>query len=212
MFTFENVTYLDILHVPSLTIHEHQKTCIVGESGSGKSTFLKLLNHMISPGDGQIFFRGKNVTELEPIAHRREVAMLTQHPVLFGESVKENLLAGVRFADQEEPDEATCKQAIERFRLHKNLDDEAERLSGGEQQRLALARITLMDSPVYLLDEPTSSLDEELEHEVMKNFMAFAEEQERTVIFVTHSSSIASAFSDITIDFHEYTLKGKGPS
>ncbi|WP_079528763.1 ABC transporter ATP-binding protein [Halobacillus hunanensis] len=212
MFTFENVTYLDILHVPSLTIHEHQKTCIVGESGSGKSTFLKLLNHMISPSEGQILFRGKNIAERDPIAHRRDVAMLTQHPVLFGESVKDNLLAGVRFAEQEEPDENACKQAIERFRLYKSLDDEAENLSGGEQQRLALARITLMDSPVYLLDEPTSSLDEELEHEVMENFMTFAEERKKTVIFVTHSRSIAENFSDETIDFHKYTLKGEGSS
>ncbi|UOQ95298.1 ABC transporter ATP-binding protein [Halobacillus shinanisalinarum] len=210
MFTFENVTYHDILRVPSLTINEFQKTCVVGESGSGKSTFLKLLNHMITPSDGQLLFRGKNVTELDPIAHRRDVVMLTQHPVLFGETVKENLLAGIRFAEQEEPDEAACKKAMERFRLHKDLEDEAETLSGGEQQRLALARMTLMVSPVYLLDEPTSSLDEDLEHEVMENFMTFAEEQKKTVIFVTHSSSVASAFSDQTIDFHEYTLQGKG--
>ncbi|MFB5660270.1 ATP-binding cassette domain-containing protein [Alteribacillus sp. HJP-4] len=210
MFQFNDVSFQSILHIPSLSIDEFKKVAVIGESGSGKSTFLKLLNLMISPTDGTIYFRGKNLNETDAVAHRRETAMLPQQPVLFGDSVEDNLTAGARFACRPIPDAQACEEALSRFSLKKALSDDASLLSGGEQQRLSLARMTLMESPILLLDEPTSALDEELEEKVMEQFMRFADEKNKTVIFVTHSHAIAESFSDAIIDFHHYSQKVAG--
>lgn len=208
MFECRNVQYKDILQIDSLTIKGGAITCIVGESGSGKSTFLMLLNRMIEPDRGEISYTGNLLSSLDPIKHRREVAMLPQTPVLFGDTIRDNINAGRRFAGKSEADDEFLKQMMSAFYLSKDLDVEADTLSGGEKQRLALVRAAVLDSPVLLLDEPTSALDDNLEHEVMERFVQWAREHRKTVIFVTHSRPIGEAFSDTLIDFNQYTLQG----
>lgn len=208
MFTCTNVEYKDILRIDRLTIKSGTVTCIVGESGSGKSTFLMLLNRMIEADRGEISYKGNLLSSLDPIAHRREVAMLPQNPVLFGESIRDNVNAGRRFSGKAPADDEYIKQIMRNFYLSKELETEAETLSGGEKQRLALVRAAVLDSPVLLLDEPTSALDDNLEHEVMDRFVTWAREQRKTIVFVTHSRPIGEAFSDTLIDFNQYTLQG----
>ncbi|MGY4691297.1 ABC transporter ATP-binding protein [Salibacterium sp. K-3] len=209
MFTFQDVIYKDILHIDHLDIKEGTISALLGESGTGKSTLLKLMNHLLTPDEGSITYRGSPVHDWNAVQLRREAAMLSQQPVLFGSTVRENLEAGCRFAGKPLPSDEEMKHAIERYYLDKKLEEDAEKLSGGEQQRLALARMTLLDPAVYLLDEPTSALDEELEHDVMAAFIKQARKQEKTVVFVTHSRAIAEESADTIIDITPFSLKGR---
>jgi len=84
--------------------------------------------------------------------------------------------------------------------LNKNLNDDAEKLSGGEKQRLALGRVILMNPEVFLLDEPSSALDEETENLIIKKLTQYVKENGKTLIMVTHSKAIAKNFSDHIIE------------
>ncbi len=196
MFTFTNVCYKDILSVPHLIIHEKEITCIVGESGSGKTTLLRLLNHLISPDKGSITFHGENLLFLDPVALRRRVVMLPQTPVIFQGSLQDNLAIGLRFSQQPLPAESVFKEVLQRVKLDKTLGEDAEKLSGGEKQRLALGRILLMEPEVLLLDEPSSALDDATESLIMKIFVDYAKEQNKTLIMITHSKALATDFGD----------------
>ncbi|RSL33025.1 ATP-binding cassette domain-containing protein [Salibacterium salarium] len=209
MFIFQQAAYKDILNIDELHINEKSITALIGESGTGKSTLLKLMNHMISPTKGEILYKKTPVQQIDTITLRRNVAMLSQTPVLFGESVQDNLEAGLLFSEKPLPSTQDMTEAMNHYYLEKNLEDKAEKLSGGEQQRLALARITLLHSEAFLLDEPTSALDEDLEHDVMKQFITYAKNNEKTVVFVTHSRSIAEKFADTIIDITPFSKKGR---
>nr|WP_275899678.1 ABC transporter ATP-binding protein [Bacillus piscicola] len=204
----KDATYKDILSIRKLTFSDKEVTSIIGESGTGKSTLLKMLNNLISPTGGSIFYNGTNLTEIDPIALRREVVMLSQTPVLFGKTVRENLEAGLHFAEKPAIADEKLTEALHYLYLDKDLDEKAEKLSGGEQQRLALARILLMKPSVSLLDEPTSALDEELEQGVMARFIEQARAIGAVVIFVTHSKAIAETYSDRMIDLTPFSYKG----
>lgn len=208
MFTFQDVVYKDILKLNNLSINEKQITCLIGESGTGKSTLLKLMNNIVSPTDGTVFYNETPVEEIDPIELRRDISMLSQSPILFGETIKDNLEAGLIFADEPLVDEEKLIEAMNYFYLNKNIEEKAETLSGGEQQRLSLSRMILLNSRVFLLDEPTSALDEDLEHEVMERFIDYARKDEKTVVFVTHSKTIAKAFADNIVDITPFSTKG----
>ncbi|HET7580598.1 MAG TPA: ABC transporter ATP-binding protein [Bacillales bacterium] len=207
MFTLKGVTYKDILNIDTLEIHENQTTAIIGKSGSGKSTLLKLLNHMISPDSGEVLFNGESINKMDAVELRRQVVMLGQQPALFGDTVKENLEAGLEFSEKPSAADEQMKAALQKVNLHKELDEEAEPLSGGEQQRLALARVMLMDPPVFLLDEPTSALDEDMEQLVMGNFFDYARANDKTVVMVTHAAKIAERFADRLIEIEPFSKK-----
>ncbi|HEU5140818.1 MAG TPA: ABC transporter ATP-binding protein [Bacillales bacterium] len=212
MFTLKRVTYKDILNIDDLEIHENQTTGLIGESGSGKSTLLKLLNHMISPDNGEVLFNGESVNKINAVELRRQVVMLAQQPALFGDTVKENLEAGLGFSEKAPASDEQMKETLKKVNLHKNLDEEAERLSGGEQQRLALARVMLMDPPVFLLDEPTSALDEGMEELVMERFFDYARANDKTVVMVTHATKMAERFADRMIEIEPFSKKVGEPS
>jgi putative ABC transport system ATP-binding protein len=200
MFTLQDVSYKDIIHIPELTIRKGRITCIIGESGSGKTTLLRMLNDMHSPDRGTIFYQDRPISSYSPVSLRREVVMLGQTPPIFEGNIKENLLIGLRFSEKPLAEDDELCNALQTVHLDKQLDDDAELLSGGEKQRLALARVLLMDPPVFLLDEPTSALDESTEHNVMKQFIQAAKEKKKTVIMITHSRTLAEEMADDTIE------------
>ncbi|KEK25185.1 ABC transporter ATP-binding protein [Bacillus gaemokensis] len=200
MFLLKDVAYKDILHIPYLEIHKEKITCIIGESGSGKSTLLRMLNDLQSPTAGSIEYNGMPIPSYSPIQLRREVVMLGQTPPIFEGTVKDNLLMGLRFSEKTFPPNDALQQALATVSLDKDLEDNASSLSGGEKQRLSLARVLLMDPPVYLLDEPTSALDAETEKRVMKQFAAVAKQKKKTVIFITHSQQLPEEIADDIIE------------
>lgn len=160
MFEFIDVRYKEIITIPHLKLKEGF-TALLGSSGSGKTTTLKMLNKMISPTQGRILFRGKELQQIESVAHRRTVIMLTQNPAMFNGTIRDNLTAPSGFQEKDDPDEDQLQEVLFKVKLNKDLEMQAHLLSGGEKQRLALARVLLCDPEVYLLDEPSSSLDSE---------------------------------------------------
>ncbi|MDA2213539.1 ABC transporter ATP-binding protein [Bacillus cereus] len=200
MFILKDVIYKDILHIPYLQIQKEKITCIIGESGSGKSTLLRMLNDLQSPTSGTIEYNGKLISEYHPIQLRRDVVMLGQTPPIFDGTVKDNLLMGLRLSEKPFPNDDALRSALQTVSLDKQLEDSTSSLSGGEKQRLAFARIVLMDPPVYLLDEPTSALDSDTERRVMKQFTELARKKKKTVIFITHSQQLPKEIADDIIE------------
>ncbi|AAP11813.1 TPA: ABC transporter ATP-binding protein [Bacillus cereus] len=200
MFILKNVIYKDILHIPYLQIQKEKITCIIGESGSGKSTLLRMLNDLQSPTSGTIEYNGKLISDYHPIQLRRDVVMLGQTPPIFDGTVKDNLLMGLRLSEKPFPNDDALRSALQTVSLDKQLEDSASSLSGGEKQRLAFARIVLMDPPVYLLDEPTSALDSDTERHVMKQFTELARKKKKTIIFITHSQQLPKEVADDIIE------------
>lgn len=208
MFTLNQVTYRHILRIDLLRLPQGLITCITGESGSGKSTLLRLLNQMISPDSGSILFRDRPIEDYDPIALRRTVVMVPQQPVLFGETVRDNLSAGLKFAEKPPTSTALMKDALEQARLFKELDTEAAKLSGGEKQRLSLARALLLNPDVFLLDEPTSALDEGTEDLVIGAFAHAVRDKGKTLVMVTHSKRIAEQYGDLTVEIEQGQVAG----
>ncbi len=199
MFRFQNVIYKDIIDIKSLTIPSNKIVCITGESGGGKTTLLKLLNKMISPDSGEVFYLDTPLEEMDSINHRRKVIMLPQNPAIYNGTVKDNLLIGLKFSEKTMENEDMLLSSLQSARLNKKLDESIDNLSGGEKQRLALARVLLLNPDVFLLDEPSASLDEETERIIIENLVAQCKKNSKSIIMVTHSNKVATTYSDLII-------------
>ncbi|MED1202248.1 ATP-binding cassette domain-containing protein [Heyndrickxia acidicola] len=203
MFKIRNVVFQDILNLPSVDIQASQVTTLFGESGSGKTTLMKLLNQLISYDKGEIFYQDTLISEKNPIELRREVVMLSQTPAIFDGNIRDNLLIGLRFSGKSDASDSELHKALEMVQLKKDLEEETDTLSGGEKQRLAFARVILMDAKVFLIDEPTSALDENTETAVMDRFIQYVRDHHKTVVMVTHSKAVAERYSDSIIYMNE---------
>jgi putative ABC transport system ATP-binding protein len=146
---------------------------------------------MDDPDSGSIYYQDQLLDEFNPIELRRKVTMLSQAPFTLPGTIEENLQIGLELTEREKKDKEELVKALETVQLQKSLDESAENLSGGEKQRLALARLLLLNPEVYLLDEPTSALDEEAELTVMGRFLEEVKREKGTVIMITHSKQLA---------------------
>ncbi|ADJ25739.1 ABC transporter related protein [Dehalogenimonas lykanthroporepellens BL-DC-9] len=200
MFTFDNIEYGGFLKIPALDIEERRITTLIGPSGSGKTTILRLLNKMISPTRGRINWNGQDLALLDSVAHRRRVVLLSQNPAVFPGTLEENLNAGLVLRREQPANESRLKGVLEQVGLDKPLDAPAGKLSGGEKQRMALARVLLLDPEVCLLDEPSSSLDEETAVALHDMLARYIKESGKTMVLVTHSGTVAEKYSDVIID------------
>ncbi len=208
MFEIENLKYKDILDIPRLTIGG-QVTCIVGASGSGKTTLLRMLNRLNAPDSGTVCYNGADLSQTDAVKLRRSVVMLGQTPVLYGGTVRDNLQIGLEFSQKPPASEAALNEVLERVKLGKSPDDLCGSFSGGEKQRLCLARVLLMDADVYLLDEPSSALDHETELFIMQSLAEFVSSRKKQLIIVTHSEQIASAYPDSLIRLENGRIAGE---
>ncbi|OPZ14317.1 MAG: Nickel import ATP-binding protein NikO [Bacteroidetes bacterium ADurb.BinA261] len=200
VFKLKEVKFNGILYIKELAITEKKTTAIVGKSGSGKTTLLKLLNKLISPNSGTIYYRDTPLEAIDSVTLRREVVMMPQTPVIFEGNIRENLLIGLKFSEKKLPSDDRFMSMLQAVGLDKKLDEPAHQLSGGEKQRLALARVMLMEPLVWLLDEPSSALDKDTEDEVMQKVVDFGKRNESSIIFVTHSISMAEKYAEEIIE------------
>ena len=200
MFEIQHLKYEEVLDIPQLSIGEGV-TVIVGASGSGKTTLLRLLNKSISPTAGHIYYKGTALSQLSSVKLRREVLMLSQQPAIFKGDLRHNLEIGFKFQQRPLPAEAEMLNMLERVHLDKALDTPVNRLSGGEKQRLALGRVFLLKPEVYLLDEPSSALDDATEESVISLAVEQARKGGQSIVMVTHSKAVAAQFADEIIEF-----------
>lgn len=200
MFYIRDLKFKSILDISDLKIREGKISSIVGKSGSGKTTFLKMLNKMLTPDSGQIFYKDKNLKDIDAIQLRREVVMLGQTPAIFPGNIRENLLIGRKFSNKTNLPDKRLVEMLEKLGLDKSLHQDGKDLSGGEKQRIALGRVILSDPQVFLLDEPSSALDGETENLIIESLADYSKENNKTLIMVTHSLEIGRKFSDIVIE------------
>jgi putative ABC transport system ATP-binding protein len=168
-------------------------TVISGPSGAGKTTLLRLCNRLELPDAGRVVYRGALLDELDPLVLRRRVGMVFQRPTPFPGSVADNLMVA-------RPDAGTAEMstALARVALDPGLlGQEARTLSGGELQRLCLARTLVTQPETLLLDEPTSALDAEPKLVFERTARDLAA-QGITIVWVTHDDAQAGRVADRT--------------
>lgn len=204
MFDLKEVRYKDILYIKDLTIEKNEITCIVGKSGGGKTTFLKLLNNMLQFDSGTIKFKNKNIMDYNPIELRRKVPMLPQNPVIFPGTIQDNFNLAQKYAEKENKNNVEYQNILKTVGMDgHNLNEDAKNLSGGEKQRIALARIILLDPEILLLDEPSSSLDEKTEKLIIEMVVNYIKNKNGTLIMVTHSTDIARKYGEKIVTIND---------
>lgn len=192
-----------VLNGIDVDIRKGECVCVIGPSGSGKSTFLRCLNLLEKPEEGEIFINGQDIMDpkLNVDKYRENLGMVFQHFNLFPNmTVKQNItLAPVRLKKWTK-EEADTK-AIELLRkvgLERKADTYPNKLSGGQKQRVAIARALAMNLEVMLFDEPTSALDPEMVGEVLDVMKSLVKEG-MTMVVVTHEMGFAKNVSDRVI-------------
>ncbi|WP_026887145.1 ABC transporter ATP-binding protein [Clostridium beijerinckii] len=195
MFEIKNIKFRNILDIKFLNI-DKRITCVVGPSGSGKTTLLRMLNRLNVPDEGVILYNNKDISKIDTIILRRNVVMLGQTPIIYSGNIEDNLQIGLEFSKKLPASKSRMKEILERVELNKKLTDGCGNLSGGEKQRLCLARVMLMDADTYLLDEPSAALDKDTEQFIIDNFSKFVLENNKELIMITHSEQIAQKYNN----------------
>lgn len=201
----------------NLEIYRNKVTALIGPSGCGKSTFLRCINRMNDLIDGvriqgKLWFEGADVLDkdLDVISLRRQIGMVFQKPIPFPKSIFENVVYGLRIAG--EKDKAVLAQVCEESlksaalwdEVKDRLHESALGLSGGQHQRLCIARTVAVKPRVILMDEPCSALDPRSTAKVEELIISLRDEF--TIVIVTHNMQQASRVSDYTAFFYEGNL------
>lgn len=179
-----------VIHDLSFQVEQGKKIAILGKSGAGKSTLLKLLKGSLAPTEGTVQLNGQSVAEFREDVPKL-ISVLNQNPYLFNTSVANNLLLANEEATKEEVIEAMKQVNMHSLveGLHQGYQtpmlETGQRFSGGERQRIALARVLLQHTPIVMLDEPTAGLDAMTEKRLLSTI--FETLQDKTLIWVTHN-------------------------
>jgi ATP-binding cassette subfamily B protein len=197
----------------SFTIPKGKLTAIVGPSGSGKSTILRLIARFWDVSDGKILCGDTTLNNLDPESWQENISMVLQDVYLFHETIRENILFGRREATEEEMKASAKKAGCHGFimALPKGYDtivgEGGSTLSGGEKQRISIARAFLKKAPILLLDEPTASLD--ARNEVLVQQAVGELVQNTTVVMIAHRlKTIQNADQILVLDKGEITEQG----
>ena len=193
-----------ILHDLSLSVDEGQVVALLGRNGAGKSTTLKTIMQLVRPSSGSIFFSGTDITNLSPYqVARMGLGYVPEDRRIFTDlTILENLEVGIQGPRNDMPS-WTAEHMFELFpNLAERRYNRGKELSGGEQQRVAIARSLCMNPQVMLFDEPTSALDPEMIKEVLDAMVNLAKAG-MTMIVVTHEMGFAKEVADEVIFMDE---------
>jgi len=200
MLEISNLTkrYDDVLAVDdvSLTVKEGELFSILGPSGSGKSSLLECIAGLEFPQTGTIQIKGENVTNWPP--SERDTSMVFQNLALFPHmTVQENIAYGLKRQNVEKSErQSLIDEYLELVDMAGYEDRAIEELSGGEQQRVALARSLVVQPEILLLDEALASLDQQLRVQLQDELYRVQRELDQTMIYVTHDQTVAFSISD----------------
>ena len=202
---------LKVLNGIDYKIKQGEKIVVIGPSGSGKSTFLRCLNLLEEPTEGEVWFDGVNITDPQNDINkmRQKMGMVFQHFNLFPHmTVLGNItFAPVRLGLQtKEEANANAMRLLKRIGLEDKADEYPNRLSGGQKQRIAIVRALAMNPEVLLFDEPTSALDPEMVGEVLDLIRELANEG-MTMVIVTHEMGFAREVGTRVLFIDEGVIK-----
>lgn len=191
-----------ILKDINLNIRSGEKVALVGTSGSGKSTLLMLIAGLYEPTNGVIYIGNEEISNqnINKRSYRNNLGIVLQESMLFNDSIKENILMG-RYADDKEIIQAISNSDLNNFvemfssKLDTIISEDGNNISGGQRQKLCIARAILKNPKVILMDEPTSSLDNISENRIMNNLF----KMDSTVLVVAHRLSNISRFDKIIV-------------
>ena len=191
----------------NLSVQQGKVVVIIGPSGSGKSTLLRCMNFLETPTSGEVWFMGERMTtdQKDLNRHRAEIGMVFQSFNLYAHlTVMENITLAQRVVKKTEKKEAeaVAMEQLRKVGIAEKADKLPSQISGGQQQRAAIARALAMKPKLMLFDEPTSALDPEMIKEVLDVMMLLAKEG-ITMVIVTHEMGFARAAADevIFMDF-----------
>lgn len=173
-------------------------TSVVGPSGSGKSTLLRTINRLIEPTSGEVYLDGEPTSQMDTLLLRRRVGMVLQLPALFGETVEEAVLYGVRLAGSDVS--ADAKALLDSVGLEGSfLGRDPQSLSVGQQQRVSVARSLALEPQALLMDEPTSSLDEAARRSMEALIRGLVDDTALTVMLVSHDLEQVERVADSVV-------------
>jgi subfamily B ATP-binding cassette protein MsbA len=200
VFAYEDAVILDGIN---LKIEKGKTIALVGSSGAGKSTLADLVPRFHDVTSGEVLIDGINIRDYSLESVRRQMSIVTQEPILFNDTITNNIALGQSEINQQEVEQAARIANAHNFIVAKengyetNIGDRGSKLSGGERQRLTIARAVLKNPPILILDEATSSLDTESERlvqDAINNMM-----QNRTSIVIAHRLSTIRHADEIIV-------------
>jgi tungstate transport system ATP-binding protein len=186
----------NVLKIDSLDIARGETLTVVGPNGSGKSTLLLALAHLLKPARGDIRFDGRSLNAWNDLEYRRRISFVFQAPLLMDMTVEQNVALGLKFrgASREETQERVGRW-IKALGVESLVKRRASELSGGEAQRVSLARAFVLEPELLLLDEPFAALDPPTHAKLLEDLSTILKEDHKTAVFVTHNLKEAAKLS-----------------
>jgi tungstate transport system ATP-binding protein len=184
------------LQVDSLEIERGETLTVVGPNGAGKSTLLLSLARLLNPTHGEIVYQGKSLRDWNELEYRRKISFVFQAPLLMDMTVEQNVALGLTFRGTPKDEiQARVRKWMKQLGVDSLSKRRAGQLSGGEAQRVSLARAFVLDPELLLLDEPFSALDPPTRALLIEDLASLLKANDRTAVFVTHNLAEASMLS-----------------
>jgi tungstate transport system ATP-binding protein len=187
------------LHIDSLHLEQNSILTLIGPNGSGKSTLIRLINLLEDPDAGTIIFEGENIITpgSERAAIRKKMAVVFQEPLLFNTSVYNNIIMGLKFRKIDISKVGDRLDFfIKKLRIENILNRGVKDLSGGEKQRVSLARALVLDPRLLLLDEPLANIDQQSREGLREDLFELLKKYGKSIIYVTHDRNEAMVLAD----------------
>ena len=202
------------LSVDDLYLKKNKILTIIGPNGSGKSTLIRLLNLLEKPDRGVISFEGENILDerIDKFAIRKKMAVVFQEPLLFNTSVYSNIIMGLAFRKipLSEVNER-LQYFTEKLKIGDILGRSIKNLSGGEKQRVSLARALILDPKLLLLDEPLANIDQHSRESLRSDLFEALKKYGKSIIYVTHDRNEAMVLADYMAVMNEGKIEQFAP-
>lgn len=184
------------LEIPDLSIQRGETLTVVGPNGAGKSTLLLALARLLKPVHGDILYDGKSLLQIHELEYRRKISFVFQAPLLMDMTVEQNVALGLKFRGASKAEMQTrVRKWMGQLGIESLSKRRASQLSGGEAQRVSLARAFVLEPELLLLDEPFAALDPPTHAKLLEDLSDILKQDHRTAVFVTHNLKEAAKLS-----------------
>jgi tungstate transport system ATP-binding protein len=203
----------NVLEVPSLDLRKSEILALVGPNGAGKTTLMLVIAQLLKPESGTILFDGRPLSQWNALEYRRRISFVFQAPLLLDMTVADNVGLGLKFRGmRKDKIRGPVAYWLEKLGIDSLARRRASELSGGEAQRVSLARAFVLDPELLLLDEPFSALDPPARAKLLGDLTAILTKDHRTAIIVTHNLKDAAKLGDRVAVIVGGRLRQVGPA